>query len=207
MGEVRDANRTRKKIMQAARDEFAARGFAGARMESIGQRAGLAKQLLYHYFASKEVLFEETLKSKYEQHRAGLADTAGAGALFVQRFRIAADDPDWIRFITWEAAEHQESGRITAEASRREAIARLASAIAARQTDGELAADLPTDLLQLAIYALAVYPVAFPQMTQMVTGRVPDDPGFQADWTAFLEEIARRVAGPQLTACKIKDQT
>ncbi len=55
MGKLRDAarGRARKKIMEAARKEFAALGFAGARTESIARRAGLSNQLLYHYFASK----------------------------------------------------------------------------------------------------------------------------------------------------------
>lgn len=193
MGELRDAERTRKKIMEAARDEFAARGFAGARIESIAKRAGVAKQLLYHYFTSKAALFEETLRSKYEQHRAATIRGDGPGAVFVQRFRVASKDPDWIRFITWEAAEHQDSGQIIAESSRRESVARLSAAIAERQAHGELPTDMPTDLIQLAVYALAVYPVAFPQSTLMVTGRTPDDPGFQAEWTAFLEQLAARL--------------
>ena len=46
----------------------------------------------------------------------------------------------------------------------------------------------------LAAYALGIYPVAFGQITQMITGRSPDDPGFQADWAAFLDELGRRLA-------------
>ena len=80
MGKLRDAARTRKKIMEAAREEFAALGFAGARLESIARRASLSKQLLYHYFASKAVLFEETLQSKYDQHRAAVTEYEGPGA-------------------------------------------------------------------------------------------------------------------------------
>jgi len=194
MGELRDAARTRKKIMEAARDEFAARGFAGARIESIARRAGLSKQLLYHYFVSKEALFEETLESKYEQHRAAMSQGEGPGAVFVQRFRAACDDPVWIRFLTWEAAEHQESGRITAEPARRAAIGRQAALVAERRSRGDLPADLPPELLQLAIYALATYPLAFAQVTRMVTGRSPDDPEFQAAWAAFLDELGRRLA-------------
>ena len=194
MGEFRDATRTRGKIMEAARDEFAAHGFAGARIEAIARRAGVAKQLLYHYFTGTEALFEETLKSKYDQHRTLTPDSAGPGAAFLRRFRVAVADPVWIRFLTWEAAEHRSSGHIIAEPSRRESIARQAAAVAAQQALGELPADLPTDLLQLAVYALAVYPVAFPQSTEMITGRAPDDPEFQARWNGFLEQLASRLA-------------
>ena len=194
MGELRDAERTRKRIMEAARDEFAARGFAGARIESIAKRAGLSKQLLYHYFSSKAVLFEETLESKYRQHRATVQDEDGPGALFVRRFRVACQDPVWMRCLIWEAAEHKESGRIIAEKARRESIARQAAAVAERQASGDLPADLPADLIQLAVYALAVYPFGFSQVTEMITGRSPEDPVFQAHWTTFLSELGRRLA-------------
>ena len=192
MGEIRDAARTRAKIMAAARDEFAARGFAGARIESIARRAGLSKQLLYHYFPSKEALFEETLISKFTQHRP--APPEDGGSLLRERFRAATADPVWMRFLTWEAAEQGERGRVVAAAERRASIARQAAAIAERQARGELPADLPPDLLQLAIYALALYPLAFAQTTEMVTGLSPTDPDFQAAWTVFLDELAARLA-------------
>ncbi|MDQ0463521.1 AcrR family transcriptional regulator [Caulobacter ginsengisoli] len=193
MGERRDAERTRAKIMAAAREEFAAHGLAGARIEAIARRAGIAKQLIYHYFSGKEALFEATLESKYRQHRAA-SPGEGPGALFRHRFEAAAHDPVWMRFLTWEAAEHPESGRIVAEDVRREAIARQAALIAQRQAGGELPADLDPALLQLAIYALAIYPLAFGQVTRMITDRSPEDPRFQADWAAFLTELGARLA-------------
>ncbi len=194
MGEIRDAARTRARIMEAARDEFAARGFAGARMAAIAERAGIVKQLLYHYFASKDVLFEATVASKFEQHRAALPELEGPGAAFVRQFRAAYRDAVWIRLMTWEAATNEAGGRMVGEDVRREATARQTANIAARQASGELPADLPTELLQLAIYALGIFPVAFPQSTEMITGRTADDPAFQTAWTEFLAELARRLA-------------
>lgn len=194
MGEIRDAARTRAKIMQAARDEFAAHGFAGARIEAIARRAGLSKQLLYHYFPSKEALFEEILDHKFRHHRAPPPEGEGPSKLFRQRFGSAATDPTWVRFMTWEAAERDPDGRITAEEPRRESIARQAARLAEQQEKGELPADLPTDLLQLALHALAIYPLAFPQVTRMIVGKSPSDPEFQAAWSAFLDDFVRRMA-------------
>ncbi|NTF00118.1 TetR family transcriptional regulator (plasmid) [Agrobacterium tumefaciens] len=196
MGKIRDAARTRTKIMEAARDEFAAHGLAGARIEAIARRAGLSKQLLYHYFPSKEVLFQEILEHKFGQLVVSPPDEKGPGALFRGRFASAAGDPVWVRFMTWEAAERAAEGKIAAEAQRRALLAGGTEQIAAQQAQGVLPAELPTELLQLAIHALALYPLGFPQMTRMITGKATSDPEFQEEWAAFLDDLARRIARP-----------
>lgn len=55
---ARPAHPTRREdILAAAREEFIANGFAGARMEDIGRRAGISKAAVYLQFASKEDVF------------------------------------------------------------------------------------------------------------------------------------------------------
>jgi len=49
-------------ILDAALAEFAARGFAAARMEDIAGRAGVTKGTLYLYFPSKEELFKTLVR-------------------------------------------------------------------------------------------------------------------------------------------------
>jgi len=53
----------REAILDAALDEFAASGFAAARMEDVARRAGVAKGTLYLYFRDKETLFQELIRS------------------------------------------------------------------------------------------------------------------------------------------------
>jgi TetR/AcrR family transcriptional regulator len=55
------AAETRKRILDAALQEFSAKGLAGARMEQIAQMAGVNKALLYYYWDSKEKLYEAVL--------------------------------------------------------------------------------------------------------------------------------------------------
>lgn len=50
-------------ILAAALEEFAERGYAGASMAGAARRAGIAKGLLYHYFAGKAALFEAVVRS------------------------------------------------------------------------------------------------------------------------------------------------
>jgi len=51
----------RADILTAAEREFGSAGFAGARIERIAEAAEVNKQLLFHYFGSKEGLFAAAL--------------------------------------------------------------------------------------------------------------------------------------------------
>jgi AcrR family transcriptional regulator len=54
----------REAILDAALDEFSAQGFAAARLDDIAMRAGVAKGTIYLYFADKEMLFQELIRSR-----------------------------------------------------------------------------------------------------------------------------------------------
>lgn len=47
----------RERILDSAREEFAERGFAAARMEDIAKRVGISRAALYLAFDSKEAMF------------------------------------------------------------------------------------------------------------------------------------------------------
>ena len=53
----------RDAILAAALDEFAAQGFAAARLDDVAKRAGVAKGTIYLYFADKETLFQELIRT------------------------------------------------------------------------------------------------------------------------------------------------
>ena len=57
----RDRQCSRMKILRAAREEFALRGFWGARVDAIAEQAAVNKRMLYHYFDSKRGLFDAVL--------------------------------------------------------------------------------------------------------------------------------------------------
>jgi TetR/AcrR family transcriptional regulator len=63
--QMRDREVTVPAILVAAEVEFAAHGFAGARTESIAARANVVKGMIFHYFKSKEGLFEAVLERSY----------------------------------------------------------------------------------------------------------------------------------------------
>lgn len=65
----RNPQRTREKILDAARTEFCRAGLSGARVEQIARRAGTNMRMLYHYFGDKEGLYLAVLERAYERIR------------------------------------------------------------------------------------------------------------------------------------------
>jgi AcrR family transcriptional regulator len=66
---LRDADRSRQKILAAASLEFADHGLSGARVDRIAEKSGLNKRLIYYYFESKDVLFTAALERAYADIR------------------------------------------------------------------------------------------------------------------------------------------
>src|SRR5947207_3655114 len=91
---TRDPARTRERILAAAFQEFAAQGFAGARVDRIADRAGINKRMLYHYFGDKEGLFREVLRRKIAERQAwGVATPDDPRESLPYWFDLACKDP------------------------------------------------------------------------------------------------------------------
>lgn len=69
----RDPAATQKRILKAAKVEFARKGLGGARVDAIAARARSNKRMIYHYFGNKEALFTRTLEDAYGDFRAAEA--------------------------------------------------------------------------------------------------------------------------------------
>ena len=201
MGTIRDAKRTRQRILDAAAKEFSRKGFDGTTMLGISRRAKVSKQLTTHHFGTKEKLFEQVLDLKFrpmiEAQQQATLPRAPAD-LFAERFKNRAGYVDYIRFLTWEAASGRRAA-LPGHDARKRRIESFGAALRRMQRAGELPAELDHTMIQLAILALATYPVAFGQMTRLVTGYASSDPRFRSKWYEFL----RCVGGRLLTVKKL----
>ena len=66
----RDPEGMRLRILEAAKQEFAAHGLAGARVDRIAAKAGANKRMLYYHVGNKENLYLAVLEGAYEKIRA-----------------------------------------------------------------------------------------------------------------------------------------
>ena len=121
----RNAVATREKILKMASREFAAHGFEGTRIDAIVARCKISKNLIYHYFDSKEALFIEVMEHAYgamrerqsELHRSGdpVQDMRDLVEKTVQHF---IDQPDFLQLLANEnlhKAKHIRKSKVISE--------------------------------------------------------------------------------------------
>jgi AcrR family transcriptional regulator len=101
--------RTLRKILDAAREEFGQRGFAESSIVGITQRAGVALGTFYTYFDSKEALFQALVRDMSAQVRDTVGPVLGEGADALDSERRALEA--FLRF----ARDHRDIYRIIDE--------------------------------------------------------------------------------------------
>jgi AcrR family transcriptional regulator len=106
---VHDSQATKRRLLDAAFDEFVAVGLAGARVDRIAHAAAANKQAIYAYFGSKELLFDAVLSERLQVFADQVPltpdDLPGyAGALF----DVVSAHPDHLRLRAWKQLERPE---------------------------------------------------------------------------------------------------
>lgn len=191
----RNPERTQERILKAAFTEFAAKGFAGARVDRIARMASINKRMLYHYFGNKEGLFREVVRRKMAERQAwGVATPDDPMASLPYWFDLACKDPDWIRLLEWEALQFAGK-RLIDEEKRRDSAVRAVGRIRRRQSRGHLSSEFKASHILLAMIALTWFPLAFPQLTRLITGEWVTAAKFRKGQREFLHKFASAFQG------------
>ena len=192
----RDPVRTRERILGAARREFVAKGIAGARVDAIARAAAVNKRMLYHYFGDKDALYRAVLR---EGIAANLDLVAAAPndttELLPFIFARELQRVDGIRMLQWEALGTGDKKPV-AEDERRKAWVEGSERIRDAQRAGQVHGDLDAECLVLALMALTMFPLAFPQLVRMVTGQRVSDADFQQRQARFLRRLGAYLRPP-----------
>ncbi len=106
----RNAVTTREHILKFASREFAAHGYDGARIDAIVARCKISKNLIYHYFSSKEALFVEVMERAYGAMRERQNELALTGedpvrdmrALVEKTVQHFMDQPEFLQLLSTE---------------------------------------------------------------------------------------------------------
>lgn len=99
---------TKEKILQAAEDEFAEQGFAGARTQEIARKAGVNKALIHYYYKDKSSLYQavmdemmfDLIRISQDVAKRKLTGKALVEALVSDFFDFAARHPHFAKLTT-----------------------------------------------------------------------------------------------------------
>lgn len=182
----RDAERTKARIVQAAVEEFGAKGYAGARVNEIAQRAGVNKQLISYYFGGKEGLYHHVV-AQWRGQESSFTRESRTLAQFVAAYaRANAANRDFGKLLVWSGLSDAPPDPAFAQGMR-EAVADLRR----RQEAGEFPDDLDPAAVMVAFFSMAAASVAFPQLVSAVSDLSPEE--FGEHYAEELEKLVGRL--------------
>ena len=148
----RDAEATRKRILEAATTEFSRYGLAGARVDRIAEAANSNKAMIYAYFGSKEGLFDAVGTELIAWHVQDVPlDTYNLPEYAARVFDRYQSHPELMRLVNWDRLERGE--RVQPQEIVR-SVAGKVGAIRQAQEDGVISRHFPAPLLLELILAL-----------------------------------------------------
>jgi len=112
---VRDAERTKRLLLEAAAKEFAQHGIAGARVDRIAASAKVNKAMIYSYFGNKDQLFDTVFSAvvvnsveRVPFDATDLPEYAG------RLFDSFEENPDTLRLTNWYQLERPAGAPLAA---------------------------------------------------------------------------------------------
>jgi AcrR family transcriptional regulator len=148
---MKKSDRTKQRLLEAATAEFAAYGFAGARVDRIAQAADANKQAIYAYFESKERQFEAVYNEMVTRLIAAVQMDAGDLPGYAARLAdYYAEHPEVLRIASWY--ELEKAGQSPRPAASERATQNKIAGIAAAQKAGAITDRFrPEHLLELIL--------------------------------------------------------
>lgn len=164
---------TQENILIAARNIFATKGFAGARMQEIADCAGINKALLHYYYKSKHKLFEQIFQEAMVKMFRPLASFLADDSELFQKIRnisyvyheVLIEYPFLPNFILNEVST--DPSRVlhlmNAEGvlvGREKTFKQIEEAIASRKIRPISPPELIMNIISLSIFPFASRPIA-----------------------------------------------
>jgi len=188
-------------IIEAALEEFAEKGYAGASMAATAARAGIAKGLIYHYFPGKAELFRAVIRScvqtAFAEAEGLIAGYEGPRTVLISVLidqayaRISRERRERILFklLLVEAERFPE----LAELYRTEVLARAIRLIGAILRSGVAAGEFRPGAADPGLPEVLLAPAVMAAIWQMMLGEA-DAPSLEAMRRAHAALVLRGLA-------------
>ncbi len=204
-----EKNNTEQLILEAAEQEFFAKGFGGARTAVIAEKAGVTHAMLHYYFRKKEYLFERIVAKNISLLAQTITAAMGNSDLpIVERlksgiaahFDLIAANPQLPRFFLNEVLSRPEHYHIMYERIKEvsEKLATLQKDVDEASGRGEIEQVdirmLLISLLSLNVFPFIAYAFIEPVSNELLGGMMADREKYLAMRKAEnIEMIMRRI--------------
>ena len=195
-----EANRAR--IVKAAIDEFASRGFKGASMDAIAARTHTTRAMINYYFGDKEKLYLTVLEHVYAEIRDAekhldldhLAPVEAIRRIVDFSFHYYVEHEGFVQLVV---AENQSRGRQFKKSKAMRSLNRpiidtLARVIARGQVDGVFCCSVDPVDVHMAIAALGMFNVTNQYTFGAIFGR---DMGAKGDVRRRCDMVTDMILG------------
>lgn len=191
---AKSRNNTKDKILRAAMREFSDKGFSGARVDKIANRAKVNIRMIYYFFGSKKGLLQAVLDSIFQQRKGTLEyDFTGIDDLLDAYLDAYSADPQRVRLLQWESLQTSPKSvsKLPNYEERQTAIQQRIETLANLQQKGLLPENLEPKFLYLTLVALTIFPMTFPQTVFFTTGFQSESDNFQQQYREYLQQLMR----------------
>src|SRR3954463_3684131 len=159
----RNPDRTRRRLLDAAIRLFAARGYHGVAVDQIVASARINKRMVYHYFGSKEAIYQAALHEVYSRIEGiefhalekGVSPREKLAQLLKSYFAFLEDNPEFTQFLLWENVERgRHISKISHFLSKNPFIQRFQAVVKEGMKNGELRSDINVSHLLIQFIGL-----------------------------------------------------
>lgn len=155
------ADKTRAKILRAARKLFIEQGFAGTSMGMIAEKANVNHSLIFHHFGNKSKLWlavKMDIVNEASDLKKTLPDTDRSFGEFIYELMMNSihfyrNNPDIQRMIQWQRLERGRGGKIVTEHS--EEVHRWLRAFKEYQDRGDINKKINLNFVIIHVFSLA----------------------------------------------------
>lgn len=151
---MRDGERSRRRLLDAATAEFAAHGIAGARVDRVAAAAGVNKAQMYGWFGSKESLFDTV----FAEHLRRIVGTVPFTPEDLPGYAVGLydsylTDPELVRLASWGRLERIPTGALLV--GHEDLAEPMHAAVARAQAQGRIVTGVRPDEVYALVIALA----------------------------------------------------
>jgi AcrR family transcriptional regulator len=195
---VSDNRHPRDRILDAASDLFARRGFAGARVDEIAEIAGVNKAMLYYHVGDKRALYTAVLMRNFDRVATALGEARHRQGTVVERLRqviaaltaVVTRHPDHPRIVLREVASGAANLSPEVLARMLEVVDLVRELLSEGMASGELRTTDPL-LTHLTLVGAVVFLTSVRPLRQRAVAIAPDRglPDLDTDLAGFIADL------------------